>query len=99
MLGPSILIVEDEAVVAEDLAQKVKALGYRVLDIASTGAAALQIDRSLNVWLSDLDKFECVSKEVAALIIAASRPARGRKMPNWLQVRENPNQLQLFKDF
>ena len=46
MLCPSILIVEDEAVVAEDLAQKIKALGYRVLDIASTGAAALQISQA-----------------------------------------------------
>jgi len=45
-MQPSILIVEDEAVVAEDLAQKVKALGYRVLDIASTGAAALQISQA-----------------------------------------------------
>jgi PAS domain S-box-containing protein len=46
MLRASILIVEDEAVVAEDLAQKVTALGYRVLDIASTGAAALQISQA-----------------------------------------------------
>jgi len=46
MLGASILIVEDEAVVAEDLAQKVTALGYRILDIASTGTAALQISQA-----------------------------------------------------
>jgi PAS domain S-box-containing protein len=46
MLRPSILIVEDEAVVAEDLAKKVTALGYRILDIASTGAAALQISQA-----------------------------------------------------
>jgi len=37
------LIVEDEAVVAEDLAQKVTALGYRVIGIASTGEIALQL--------------------------------------------------------
>ena len=43
MIQPSILIVEDEAVVAEDLAQKVKALGYRVIGIASTGEIALQL--------------------------------------------------------
>ena len=46
MSQPAILIVEDEAVVAEDLAQKVTALGYRVLDIASTGEAALQISKA-----------------------------------------------------
>jgi PAS domain S-box-containing protein len=46
MLGACILIVEDDAVVAEDLAQKVTALGYRILDIASTGATALQISQA-----------------------------------------------------
>ena len=46
MNQPSILIVDDDAVVADDLAQKVKALGYRVLDIASTGEAALQISQA-----------------------------------------------------
>jgi PAS domain S-box-containing protein len=46
VIQPSILIVEDEAVVAEDLAQKVTTLGYRVLDIASTGEAALEISQA-----------------------------------------------------
>ncbi|HZH49259.1 MAG TPA: response regulator, partial [Nitrospira sp.] len=43
MIQPSILIVEDEAVVAEDLANKVRTLGYRLIGIASTGEAALQL--------------------------------------------------------
>ncbi|HEU4505531.1 MAG TPA: PAS domain S-box protein [Nitrospira sp.] len=46
MTQQSILIVDDDAVVADDLAQKVKALGYRVLDIASTGEAALRISHA-----------------------------------------------------
>ena len=46
MLQPSVLIIEDEAVVAEDLAQKVKALGYRVIGIESTGETALDLART-----------------------------------------------------
>lgn len=39
----SIIIVEDEAIVADDLMKKVSALGYRVLATASTGEEALQL--------------------------------------------------------
>ena len=39
----TIIIVEDEAIVADDLAQKVSALGYRVLATACTGEEALQL--------------------------------------------------------
>lgn len=39
----SVLIVEDEAVVADDLAHKISALGYRVLDVVATGEAALEL--------------------------------------------------------
>ena len=49
------MIVEDEAVVAEDLAQKVKALGYRVIGIASTGETALQLAQELRPNLVLLD--------------------------------------------
>ena len=38
-----VLIVEDEAVVADDLAHKISALGYRVLDVVATGEAALEL--------------------------------------------------------
>src|SRR5262245_22052138 len=38
---PTILIVEDEAVVAEDLSCKVKALGYDVVGVFSTGEEAI----------------------------------------------------------
>jgi hypothetical protein len=37
-------------------------------------------DRSLNLWLSDLEKFG------------------QRKIPAWLRMRGNPNQLRLFED-
>jgi|SRR5262249_52416072 len=38
-------------------------------------------DRSLNLWLTDLEKFECVSKEDAEGILAAGRPTHPRKRP------------------
>ena len=38
---PSVLIVEDEAIVAEDLSHKVTALGYRVVGVCSTGHQAI----------------------------------------------------------
>jgi hypothetical protein len=55
-------------------------------------------DRSLNLWLSDLEKFECVSRKEAEKILAARLP-RQRKLPGWLRVRGNPTQLRLFDDF
>ena len=41
-LAASVLIIEDEAIVAEDLAFKIKSLGYQVLDIVSSGEDALR---------------------------------------------------------
>jgi hypothetical protein len=55
-------------------------------------------DRSLNLWLSDLEKFECVSSEEAEKILAARRAPRHRKLPVRLSVRGNPTQLRLFDD-
>jgi len=55
MLQPSILIVENEAVVAEDLAQKVTALGYCVIGTVSTGEAALEVARAQRPNLILLD--------------------------------------------
>lgn len=46
MSQASTLIVEDQAVVAADLAAKVEALGYRVVGIVSTGERAIDIARS-----------------------------------------------------
>jgi PAS domain S-box-containing protein len=40
---PTVLIVEDEAIVAEDLATKVNRLGYHVIGTVSTGEQALQV--------------------------------------------------------
>jgi hypothetical protein len=51
-------------------------------------------DRSLNLWESDLEKFECVSNEEAEGIFAVSRPVRQRK----INVRGNPSQLRLLDD-
>ena len=43
MSKPAILIVEDEAIVAMDLAMKLDALGYEVVRTVSTGEAALAV--------------------------------------------------------
>jgi len=40
--GPTILVVEDERIVARDLQQRLKKLGFSVPDIASTGEEALR---------------------------------------------------------
>ncbi len=41
----TILIVEDEAIIAYDLASKVQRLGYEVVGIASTGEEAIELSR------------------------------------------------------
>jgi len=56
-------------------------------------------NRSLNLWLSDLEKFECFSKEEAEAILGTRQPTRRRRIPMWLRPRENPDQLRLFEDF
>ena len=43
MTKPSILIVEDEAIVAEDLAGKIQQLGYAVAGITDTGEEAVEL--------------------------------------------------------
>jgi DNA-binding NarL/FixJ family response regulator len=51
----SIIIVEDEAIVAEDLTKKVSALEYRVLATACTGEEALQLAETHHPELVMLD--------------------------------------------
>ena len=51
----TIIIVEDEAIVAEDLAKKVCALGYRVLATVCTGEEALQLAHTQRPDLVMLD--------------------------------------------
>ena len=45
MNNPNILIVEDEFIVAEDLANKVRHLGYDVVGTTSTGEEAVELAR------------------------------------------------------
>jgi len=40
--SPTILIVEDEAIVAEDLSHKVMALGYKIVGLVRTGQEAIR---------------------------------------------------------
>lgn len=56
-------------------------------------------NRSLNLWLSDLEMFECMSKEEAEAILTTRQPHRKKRLPMWLRPRENPDQLRLFADF
>src|SRR5437868_6613757 len=55
MLTPSVLIVEDEAIVAEDLSQKVRSLGYRVVGRVTTGEEALRVAKQSPADLVLLD--------------------------------------------
>ncbi len=51
-----ILIVEDELLIAHSLARKLKKLGYAVIDIVSSGTAALQVmtERDVDLVLMDI---------------------------------------------
>jgi PAS domain S-box-containing protein len=51
----SILIIEDEAIVAEDLSHKVKALGYDVVGVLSTGEQAISAAQQSTIDLVLLD--------------------------------------------
>ena len=55
MRNPSILIVEDEAIVAEDLANKVREMGYVVLAITATGEEAVELARQQRPTLVLMD--------------------------------------------
>jgi PAS domain S-box-containing protein len=53
--APAVLIVEDEAIVAEDLSRKVTALGYRVIGIYPTGEEAIEAVQASSADLVLLD--------------------------------------------
>jgi|GEM_PF-1457764 len=55
MSTPSLLIVEDEAIVAEDLANKVRKLGYAVAGTTMTGEEAVELVRRLRPALALMD--------------------------------------------
>jgi signal transduction histidine kinase/AmiR/NasT family two-component response regulator len=55
MTSLSILIVEDEAIVAQDLAGKVRQLGYQVAGITATGEEAVEIARGVRPCLVLMD--------------------------------------------
>jgi len=55
MSTPSVLIVEDEAIVAEDLANKVRQLGYAVAGTTMTGEEAVELVRQLRPSLVLMD--------------------------------------------
>ena len=55
MNRPSILIVEDEAIVAADLAGKCRRLGYAVAGLTATGEAAVQLARQTRPALVLMD--------------------------------------------
>ncbi|MDD2465732.1 MAG: response regulator, partial [Desulfobulbus sp.] len=55
MSTPSLLIVEDQAIVAEDLANKVRQLGYAVAGTTMTGEEAVELVRQLRPSLVLMD--------------------------------------------
>ncbi len=55
MPNPAILIVEDEAIVAEDLAQKLRRLGYEIRGTTARGEAAVGLARDLRPDLVLMD--------------------------------------------
>lgn len=52
-----IVIVEDEMIIALDLEQRLKKLGYEVIDIAASGADAIKLVKSNEVDLIFMDIF------------------------------------------
>ena len=67
----NVLVVEDESIVAKDIQQSLKKLGYNVLGICSTGEDAVKSaqDLSPNIVLMDIMlKGEMNGIEAAALI-------------------------------
>jgi CheY-like chemotaxis protein len=55
MAEGSILIVEDESLIARDIKLSLEGLGYGVVDIASSGEEAIQKTRELNPGLVLMD--------------------------------------------
>jgi len=56
MAGPSILVVEDEGIVARDIQHRLESIGYRVPEIAATGKDAITraLDLKPDVVLMDI---------------------------------------------
>jgi CheY-like chemotaxis protein len=55
MSNNSILIVEDQAIIAFDLASKIQRLGYEVAGITETGEEAIELARHLRPSLVLMD--------------------------------------------
>jgi len=78
MNNRSILIVEDEGIIAEDLAVKVRQLGYDVVGIAETGEEAIELTRQQRPALVLMD-----IRLASAMdgIVAAQQIYRDFKLP------------------
>ena len=55
MNNPAILIVEDEVIIAADIANKLRRLGYEVVGLTDTGEEAVEISRQLRPSLVLMD--------------------------------------------
>ncbi|MDB4987655.1 MAG: response regulator receiver sensor signal transduction histidine kinase [Myxococcaceae bacterium] len=76
--GPTVLIVEDQRLVAADLAMQLRSFGYRVVGFATSGAEAISKARELDphVVLMDIHlEGEMDGTEAARTIRASSRCA------------------------
>ena len=76
MAKPSILIVEDETIIARDLQDQLQALGYAVAAQASTGEQAVQLAGTLapDLVLMDIKLGAGMDGIAAALAIRAQKP-------------------------
>ena len=76
MAKPSILIVEDETIIARDLQDQLQALGYAVAAQASTGEQAVQLAATLapDLVLMDIKLGAGMDGIAAALAIRAQKP-------------------------
>ena len=93
MIRPTLLLVDDERIIAFDLARRLTTLGYTVLATAGSGREAIQqaVDLRPDLVLMDvglpggMDGLEAAAhiRSQAAIPISRTRPAllRGRSLP------------------
>lgn len=78
MTGISVVIVEDESIVAKDLEMSLKGMGYRVLGTASTGEKAIKL---VNDTLPDIILMDIMLKGAMSGIEAAEEIRTKHSIP------------------
>ena len=78
MTGISVVIVEEESIVAKDLEMSLKGMGYRVLGTASTGEKAIKL---VNDTLPDIILMDIMLKGAMSGIEAAEEIRTKHSIP------------------